>query len=127
MSHVLSVRREGKYLHITVTGDNTVQDVQRYLTEVREACAEHKCPSVLIEENLRGKSIGTLDIFNVISKLAQPSAVVRCIAYVDVNPEHDAKRMDFAETVAINRGIGIRIFPDIPAARMWIAQYSSGG
>jgi hypothetical protein len=125
MSHELSVKRPGGYLHITVTGDNTPEDVQQYLLEVHESCVKHSCPYVLIEENLQGHSLETLEIFRVIAKAAQPSSAVRCIAYVDVNPEHDADRMKFAETVANNRAMMVKIFTDLSEAEKWLSQYAA--
>ena len=43
------------------------------------------------------------------------------IAYVDTNPEHDASLMSFAETVALNRGIGMRLFATVAEAETWLA------
>lgn len=120
MSHALKVIRKDNYLHVTVTGDNTPDDVLGYLGEVRNACIEHSCPSVLIEENLRGPSMETLELFLIVAKAAQPSPSVRRIAYVDVNPEHDLDRMKFAETVAVNRGMQVRVFASIPDAEQWL-------
>jgi hypothetical protein len=125
MSHVLTVSRKRNYLHVIVTGDNTATDIQQYLTEVRDACEQQSCPYVLIEENLAGPSLGTLDLFHVIANAAPPSPAVRCIAYIDVNPEHDAERMKFAETVASNRGMLVKVFSSMPDAEAWIAQFAA--
>lgn len=125
MSHELSVKSRGAYLHITVTGDNTSEDVRQYLAEVHEACVNHNCAYVLIEENLQGRSLETLELFQVIAKAAQPSPAVRCVAYIDLNPEHDAKRMKFAETVASNRGMMVKVFTDMAEAEKWLSRYVS--
>jgi hypothetical protein len=34
-------------------------------------------------------------------------------AYIDVNPEHDMGTMPFAETVAVNRAVNVRLFSQI--------------
>jgi hypothetical protein len=125
MAHELSVTRKGAYLHVTVTGDNTPEDVQQYLAKVQATCVQHNCPYVLIEENLQGPSLQTLELFQVIAKAAQPSPAVRCVAYIDVNPEHDANRMKFAEAVASNRGMMVKIFADLPEAEEWLARYAA--
>jgi hypothetical protein len=44
------------------------------------------------------------------------------IAFVDTNPEHDAARMRFAETVAVNRGVRLRVFPTVGEAEKWIQE-----
>lgn len=43
------------------------------------------------------------------------------MAFVDGNPRHDAANMQFAENVAVNRGVNVRVFPDVAAAREWLA------
>jgi len=126
MAHALRVQHKRNYLHITVTGDNTPKDVEQYLSEVREACIAEKCPHVLIEENLRGPGLGLLEMFKVIAGAARPSTEVSCIAYVDVNPEHQLSAQKFAETVATNRGMIVRVFEDLPKAEEWLAEYAQG-
>jgi hypothetical protein len=68
MPYVLSVENKEAYLHITVTGDNTPENVANYLSEVRNKCVEHQCSKVLIEENLRGPSLGTGIIYNIVTE-----------------------------------------------------------
>jgi hypothetical protein len=46
MSYVLSVENKGGYLHITVTGDNTPENVANYLSEVRDKYVEHQSSNV---------------------------------------------------------------------------------
>ncbi len=45
---------------------------------------------------------------------------MRAIAFVDTNPEHTFVPMQFAETVAVNRGVNVKVFHDVPAAMDWI-------
>jgi hypothetical protein len=42
------------------------------------------------------------------------------IAYVDINPEHNANDMEFAEDVAVNRGVFVRVFSTIHEAEQWL-------
>jgi hypothetical protein len=42
------------------------------------------------------------------------------IAYVDVNPEHDASRLRFGETTARNRGFLFHLFASVPEAEAWL-------
>lgn len=42
------------------------------------------------------------------------------IAYVDVNEDHNSALMKFAETVAVNRGINIRLFENVHDAERWL-------
>lgn len=122
MSHRLDFELKGGYLHASVTGDNTPQDVEGYLSEVRAACVQHGCLNVLIEENLQGPSLETLLIYDIVvrgSRRVHP--VIRRIAYVDVNQEHDMQAMQFAETVAVNRALNVKFFSSVPDAERWLS------
>jgi hypothetical protein len=121
MSYVLSVENKGTYLHITVTGDNTPKNVANYLSEVRDKCVKHQCSNVLIEENLRGPSLATGIIYNIVTEASnQVWPQVRRIAYIDINPEHNTRSMQFAETVAVNRAVNVRLFSSVLDAQKWL-------
>ena len=124
MAYEMHVIHEDSYLHVMVTGDNTPEDVAAYLTEIRKVCVERQVSRVLIEENLTGPSFEAVDIYDVVVTAASQGAApaVRYIAFVDTNPEHNFAEMEFAETVAVNRGINVRVFRDIPAATTWIRE-----
>jgi hypothetical protein len=78
---------------------------------------------VLIEEDLKGPSLGVMDIYEIISKgSSQVRLAISTIAYVDVNPEHDMDRMKFAETVAVNRSVRIRLFTSVAEAARWLEE-----
>jgi hypothetical protein len=121
MAYDMKVIHEGNYLHVIVTGDNTPEDVAGYLEQIRRVCAEHESSKVLIEENLTGPSLRTADVYDVVHAASEGVAPgIRSIAFVDTNPEHDVAQMEFAETVAVNRGVNVKVFRDVPAARQWI-------
>ena len=121
MSYVLRVDIKGEYLHITVTGDNTPENVANYLSEVRNKCVEHHCPNVLIEENLKGPSLGTGIIYNIITEAGnQVWPMIQRIAYIDVNPEHNMEAVQFAETVAVNRAVNVKLFFSVSDAERWL-------
>ena len=117
-----TVDRKSGYLHASATGQNTSANVRRILQDVMSACAEHSCPRALIEEHLIGPSIGMLDAFEIVaesSRSARPA--VELVAYVDTNSEHDSTLLDFAETVAVNRGVRVRVFGTVAEAEAWLA------
>jgi len=121
------VLKEG-YLHATVRGANSAEAVLGYLSEIREACLRRGYKRVLIEENLQGPGLGTVNVFEVTSTASARTwpAVLR-IAFVDVNPEHDPAAMKFAETVARNRGINVRVFSRVDEAEKWFASEPTDG
>jgi hypothetical protein len=121
MPYVLNVESKSSYLYITVIGENSYDNVARYLSEVRDMCAKYECPNVLIAENLVGPSLNIGRIYDLVSTAStQTSPVVRKIAYVDINPEHIANAMKFAENVAVNRDVFVRVFSTIHAAEEWL-------
>ena len=118
---VIEITDRNDYLHVTVSGRNTAANVRNYLSAIHAACLQRKCTIVLIEENLRGPGLGIGAIHDIVrqaSKNTRP--VVTRIAYVDVNKEHPPGPMGFAETVAVNRGVNVRVFSDAHDARQWI-------
>ena len=123
MSYTINFIFKKDHLHARIKGENTAENILHYLRDINDACKQHACTRVLIEENLTGPSIGTLDIFRIVNQASQnTSPVIHKIAYVDVNPEHDFKGMQFAETVAQNRGVYIRLFREVKSAEEWLGE-----
>jgi hypothetical protein len=121
MPYSLSVEKRSNYLFITVTGDNAINTVRDYLAEVRHLCQQHDTPNVLIVENLEGPSLDIFSMYNVISQGSEQALpVVGKIAYVDINPAHKVEDLEFAEDVAVNRGLIVKVCPTIRAAEEWI-------
>jgi hypothetical protein len=117
VSFTLTLDQKPTYLHATVTGVNSQENALRYLEEVRRECLARGCTRLLIEERLDGPRLRTLDVFQVASQASGDIfGAVRAIAYVDVNAENDL--MEFAETVAVNRGMPVRVFPSV--AEEWL-------
>ena len=93
----------------------------RYLADVRNACLQHNCSNVLIEENLVGPSLRIAEIFEIVEERTKNSRpTVQRIAYTDVNPDHDFTSMQFAETVAANRSLNLRVFRNVREAEEWL-------
>ena len=121
MPYMLNVEQRGSYLYITVTGDNSYETVHSYLSEVRSKCLQYDCPDVLIVENLAGPSLDTMSIFDLVTRNSkQALQVVGRLAIVDINPEHRLEDMEFAENVAVNRGLTVKAFATIQSAEDWL-------
>jgi hypothetical protein len=116
-----TVEPRAGYLYISVSGENTVANVRRILSDVLSACAQRGRSRVLLEEHLSGPSLGMVEAFEIVSEgSASARSVVQQIAYVDTNPEHDSSLLDFVETVAVNRGVHVRVFATVPEAEAWL-------
>jgi hypothetical protein len=120
VSYKLTVRLQPGYLHIIVTGENTRENVTRYMEEVVRECTLRQCFRVLVEERLEGPRLGTLDVFEMVATgSARFLRTLKAMAYVDVNAPTQ-EMMQFAENVAVNRAFPVRVFPTVHAAERWL-------
>ncbi|MDH4108155.1 MAG: hypothetical protein OEW35_07545 [Gammaproteobacteria bacterium] len=112
------------YLHARVSGTNARQVVKAYLKEIREECMRRGCEKVLIEENLRGERLDTMEVFDIASEGSlEALGWFEAVAYVDPHM-HDLR--EFAETVAINRGMPVAIFESVEKAAAWLDAQQGG-
>jgi hypothetical protein len=123
VSYELKIEPKAGYLHVTVTGRNTQENVMRYMQEVMHECAARRCFRVLIEERLEGPRLGTMQVFTMVSSGAKRyHGMLEALAFVDVSA--DAGVMRFAEDVAVNRGIPVKVFRTIDGAEKWLEQHA---
>jgi hypothetical protein len=126
VAYALKIEQKPGYLHATVTGHNTVDNVRRYMQEVMQECAARRCRRVLIEENLEGPRLGTMEVYALVSAGAkQFHGRLEALALVDLNAEGGVMR--FAEDVAVNRGIPVKVFRTVAGAQQWLAHPGSAG
>jgi hypothetical protein len=119
----LTIEHRGDYLHATVVGERTSGNALRFLQESYAACVEHGVPNLLLEMNLTGPSLGTYDIYHVITHRSPDGARLRRIAYVEGSLD-DLEQARFAETVAVNRAVNVRLFVDVAEAAHWLVDGS---
>jgi|SRR5215467_5742666 len=125
MTYKLTIDQKPTYLHIMVTGQSTRENVMQYMQDVIRECINLNYSAVLIEERLEGTRLGMFEVFSMVSEGAnQFLGRLRAIAYADA--DGDRGLMQFAENVAVNRGIPIRIFSNVPDAETWLLQQARG-
>jgi len=122
MDYRLAIVERASHLHATVSGPNTRENVLRFLKEAYEACVARGKTAVLLEMDLTGPSLDTSSIFNVIAERSGDGARLRKIAYVDLSLARDDGKARFAETVAVNRGVNVKLFRDVAEAQKWLAK-----
>jgi hypothetical protein len=119
MSYKLAITEKPLYLHAVVTGLNSKENVMSYLEEIFHECSKRGYVRVLIEERLEGPRLDLMKVFQVASEGSKRVlGYFKAIAYVDVNAEGDL--MAFAETVAFNRGLPVRVFSSVADAEQWL-------
>lgn len=123
MAYQLKIEQKPGYLHFTVTGRNSPDTVASYMQEVIQEVAARRCPRVLIVENLEGPRLGTMEVFSMVTAGAKRyHGMLEALAFVDLNAEGGVMR--FAEDVAVNRGIPVRVFRNVEGAEKWLLAHS---
>jgi hypothetical protein len=118
MAYDLTVERKPTYLHVTATGTRSEENARRFLVDAYRASIEHECGSLLLEMKLSGPPLSLASIFSVIVERSPDGANLTRIAYVDDQPEDSA---EFAELVALNRGVNVRLFRRLSDAARWLS------
>jgi hypothetical protein len=126
MNYQLAIGEKPTYLHAVVTGENSRENVLRYMAEVLQECTARGCSRVLIEERLEGPRLGTMSVYEIVSEGSSKAVgKLRAIAYVDVNAQGGL--MHFAETVAINRALPVSVFSTVAEAERWLINEGGRG
>ena len=119
MTYHLTITQKPTYLHAIVTGQHSKANVVGFLRDVLRECTDRQCSNVLIEERLDGPSLGMLEVFEIVfSGSIETSGKLKAIAYVDAHAE--AGLMKFAEDVAVNRAMPLRVFTTVAEAEKWL-------
>ena len=118
----LVVTERPGWLHATGSGDNVPRNVHRFLREAYAACVAHGRDCLLLELAFTGESLPTGAIFSIVSERSTDGAKLRRIAYVDDRFADDPEKARFAETVALNRAVNVRLFRGVGEAERWLAQ-----
>ncbi len=121
MTYKLAFQNRHNYLYAKVSGENSIENVKRYLEEVLQKCKDTGCSLLLIEDQLDGPRLNTMNMFEIASEGSiQYRGHFKAIAYVDTNAEGEL--MQFAETVAVNRGTPVKFFQSEGEAEKWLIE-----
>ena len=119
MTYHLTITQKPAYLHAIVSGQHSKANVVGFLRDVLRECTDRQCFKVLIEERLDGPSLGIVEVFEIVfSGSIEASGKLKAIAYVDARAE--VKLMKFAEDVAVNRAMPLRVFATVAEAEKWL-------
>ena len=116
----LTVEKRPTHVHAKVVGERTPENALRFLKEAHAACDAHGRTSVLLEMAFSGPSMSAETIYRVVSERSPEAMKLRKIAYVP-RGDYEANAR-FAETVAFNRGVNVRLFGDIASAAKWLEE-----
>lgn len=117
MAYDLTISKKPNYWHVKVTGQNSVENVKGYLEEIVHKCKN--CSKLLIEEQLEGPRLNSFKVYEIASEgSVHARGLFTAIAYVDVNAE--GVLMQFAENVAANRDLPVKVFKTVKEAEKWL-------
>jgi hypothetical protein len=122
MDYHCTIEQKPTYLHLIGSGAHTESNARRFLVDAYTAALERKCGSLLLEMRFSGPSLSLGKIYSVISQGSPDGSALERIAYVDANAEHVPDMAKFAELVARNRGVNVRLFRDVPDAERWLSE-----
>ena len=121
MSIQYTFKSEKDVLVVETSGfDENVEEVMLYGKSVVEECRKGHFKRLLCNELQLEYRLGTLDTFENAKYISQFAAEIGRAAIV-CNEKFfvDAR---FWETVAVNRGLEVRVFKDMETARQWLAE-----
>ena len=118
MSWSIDFEEDDGFLVVRVTGENSREAVMGYAQEMLRYCEEHGHRRVLVEERLEGPRLSMIELFGLLDEGSRRMiGRFKAIAFVD---EKMSDTKEFAEDVAVNRGIPIAVFDDKSAAEAWL-------
>jgi len=110
-----------EYLHVVVSGDNTLETMRAYMKAIPDACQQTNKLRVLVIVDLIGPEPSMLNVYQSVSDGSDAVAGSGMkVAYVDENPDHSSDNMMLAESIARSRGIACRTFRDRAVAKAWL-------
>ena len=113
------IKDEDQFLKIISTGScNNLVQLKEYVLALQEATVSSGQTRFLVDETHLKYTLSTLDTYNSGCFLAQLTTKPQRIAILcKTSSWNDAK---FWETVAVNRGVNVRVFDDRVSAGNWI-------
>jgi hypothetical protein len=124
MAYQLTIEERPTYVYAKATGERTPANALRFLEEAYVACVKSGRPDLLLDMQFTGPSLNTTSIYQVISQRVPDGRNLRKIAYVDDSIDFDPGMPVFAETVAVNRGVNVRLFQSVELAEEWLLRAS---
>jgi hypothetical protein len=127
MSMHLEIRPDADLLRVSATGDFSLEEAKRTFLEIMEAAALYRTKQVLFDGRTVTGSPQTIERFYYGEFAAQTVAQYQergvspatPFAYVLKEPVLDHEK--FGETVAVNRGMRVRVFDKLEEALKWLA------
>jgi hypothetical protein len=119
MTYLFSVEERQTYLHAKGSGELNVVNARRFLVDAYQACVQRNFKSLLLEMDFTG-NMGLGEVYSVIVERSPDGAKLERIAYFDAHADEPPHVAEFAELVAQNRFVSVRLFRQLSEAEQWL-------
>ena len=121
VEYTLRLEERPGYLYAFVTGrEDTLDACKEYWTRIHEEALELDVDRVVVEEDFPNQ-LTPMEMFQFGEFVKEAFGCRFKVAHVD-RQLSDLDLNSFAETVAVNRGINVRIFSSFADAEKWIME-----
>lgn len=96
----------------------TYEIMKRYWQEIADECLSTGCRKVLIEKQISAVA-SMVDFFQIASDVPYMGFAGVKVAFVSSAPSH-FEPTKFAEIVATNRGLNVKLFDNVEEAEAWL-------
>jgi hypothetical protein len=121
MAIAYSMSVADRVLHVKASGkDESVEDVQRYGMAIIDMAVAHGIERALCDETALEYTLGTFSSYEAAKFIAEAAPKICRVAIV-CSPR-DLQNGAFWETIAVNRGLNVRVTSDLDQAREWVAE-----
>jgi len=118
MDYTVEHLPEKGYVRAHITGQIVPQDLRECAVEMFALATAHDCKKILVDSSRLIANTRISDIHRFYSRLGQFGCDRRMsVAIVFRDPSGSDH---FVETVARNRGFGLRVFPHLEGAEAWL-------
>jgi hypothetical protein len=118
-----SLEQRGEVLYFTGEGaEEGLEENRRILKMVVQACEEHNCRLVLLDDRRVQYTISIISLYELARSYKEVN-IFRQISKVALVSDLQYKEdNDFFETTSQNRGLNLRVFYDIEQAEAWLGK-----
>lgn len=121
MTTSIDVRPDGQYLEVVHRGVLTRDELEAARTEATRLLREHGLLRLMVDGRAADiTGLSDVDMFEFAAAHSSALPAVDRLRMALVVPRAHAEVARFAETVAQNRGVNLRIFFDAGSARDWL-------
>ena len=122
MGYSLQTVFDEGFVRFVVTNENSPATLASFLEGCIAICRRSGTRIALIEDRLSGKDVDLEGLFQIIGDACEGARdLVDLVCYVKTSPEHDPAMVRFAENIATNHRLNVRVCRSVDEALLYIA------